>query len=509
MAGGDISALTVLENGGAVYRDNGQVDGAIDILRDHGMNWFRLRLFVNPNPASDPFVVNDLNYTIALAQRAKASGAKLLLDFHCSDTWADPGHQTKPAAWNSLSFSDLTQRVHDYTRDAVDAFKDANVLPDMVQIGNEIANGMLWQSGYVWTGGSHNTGFNNLAALLNAGISGAKEGAGAGQEPLIMIHHDKGAQWSTTSYYFDKLVARGVDFDAIGYSYYPKWHYNPTTGAGDIGDVQTNLINTANAYGKPVVIVETGFPSRGPQFEPDYEFDVSTAGQQQFLDSLVDVVQAVPNGLGAGVFWWYPEARPVSGLPVWEGGRYGLFDQNGNLLPSAGVFEQFIDPTLLGDYNSDTVVDAADYIVWRRTLGSTSDMRANGDDTGASMGVIDQADYEFWKAHFGNALAGGASSTRSSVPEPANGGLWMAIVAFLFHYRGLPGVHCGLSSRTSSHCCVVPSAKCTSAGAESCVRFTMPVSINGRVFPGAVHAARCDCLSTIPSTASVVFVAVF
>ena len=265
----------------------------------------------------------------------------------------------------------------------------------------------------------NNTGFNNLASLLNAGISGAKDGAGTGPAPLIMIHHDKGADWGTSSYFFDKLVARSVPFDVIGYSYYPKYHYNPSTGAGGIADLQTTLNNTANTYHKPVVLVETGFASRGPQYEPDYEFDVSTAGQQQFLDTLVDVVQAVPNGLGQGVFWWYPEARPTSGLTVWQDGRYGLFDQNGNLLPAASVFEQFLNPVIPGDYDGSGTVDAADYIVWRQTLGSTSDPRANGDNTGSSSGVIDQADYNFWRAHFGTSAASGAASVVLSIPEPA------------------------------------------------------------------------------------------
>jgi arabinogalactan endo-1,4-beta-galactosidase len=426
MAGADISALTVHEQRGAIYRDGGIPGDAIDILRDHGTNWFRLRLFVNPNPASDPFVANDLNYTIALAQRAKASGAKLLVDFHYSDTWADPGKQTKPAAWAPLSFNDLVNRVHDYTRDTVAAFGDAGVLPDMVQIGNEIANGMLWQSGYVWTGGSNDTGFNNLAALLNAGINGAKEGAGAGQEPLIMIHHDKGAQWNTTSYYFNKLVARNVDFDVIGYSYYPKWHYNPATAAGDIGDLETNLHNTANTFGKPIVVVETGFASRGAQFEPDYEFDVSPAGQQQFLDTLVDVVQGVPNGLGQGVFWWYAEARPTSGLNVWEGGRYGLFDQNGNLLPAASVFEQFISPLLSGDYNQDGSVDAADYIVWRKSVGQTGSGLAadgNGDQN------VDQGDYDIWRAGFVQIAGASSALDPVAVPEPATAVLLLFVTA--------------------------------------------------------------------------------
>jgi arabinogalactan endo-1,4-beta-galactosidase len=410
MAGADISALTVHEGRGATYRDAGVQGSAIEILRDHGANWFRLRLFVNPNPASDPFVANNLSYTIALAQRVKASGGKLLLDFHYSDTWADPGRQNKPAAWSALGLGDLVTRVHDYTRDSIAAFREAGVLPEMVQVGNEIANGMLWQSGYVWTGGSHDAGFDNLAALLNAGISGAKEGAGESPQPLVMIHHDKGAQWNTTSFFFNKLAARNVDFDVIGYSYYPKWHYNPASGAGDIDDLETNLHNTANAYGKPIVIVETGFASRGAQFEPDYEFDVSAAGQQQFLETIIDVVQGVPNGLGQGVFWWYPEARPTSGLNVWEGGRYGLFDQNGNLLPAASAFEQFIDETLAGDYNDDGHIDAADYVVWRKSAGTMTDLP--NDPIGELIG---EAQYNQWRTNFGRAAEVGAASRAASI----------------------------------------------------------------------------------------------
>ena len=209
-------------------------------------------------------------------------------------------------------------------------------------------------------------------------------------------------------------AANGTDIDVIGYSYYPKF----TTIRRHAPAIATARISTtpSQAYGKPVVIVETGFPSRVPQVASrDLRISMfPPTGQQQFLEALVDVVQNVPNDLGWGVFWWYPEARPTSGLNVWEGGRYGLFDQNGNLLPAASVFEQFIDPTLPGDYNSDGIVDAADYAVWRKTLGSTSDMRANGDNTGASMGVIDQADFDFWKANYGNALPGGAGSALSS-----------------------------------------------------------------------------------------------
>jgi hypothetical protein len=146
-----------------------------------------------------------------------------------------------------------------------------------------------------------------------------------------------------------------------------------------------------------VVLVETGFPSRGAQFEPDYEFEVTPAGQQEFLQSLVDVVQQVPNDLGWGVFWWYPEARPVAGLSVWEGGRYGLFDQNGNLLPAISAFEE-LQADIPGDINGDGSVDAADYVLWRKTNGSVQD-------------------YHVWQSNFGSAIFRTATQI-ASVPEP-------------------------------------------------------------------------------------------
>ncbi len=426
MAGADLSALAVHESYGAVYRDDGLAGDAIDIFRSHGVNWIRLRLFVDPSqdddPSTpthnnDPFVVNDLPYTIALAQRAKAAGAKVLLDFHYSDTWADPGKQYKPAAWTGLNFTTLTSRVHDYTRDAVAAFKTAGALPEMVQIGNEIANGMIWDDGRLWRSGvSETTEFNNLAALISAGINGANAGAGPGQEPLVMVHHDKGANWSTSSYYFNRLLPRldanGTPVDMIGYSYYPKWHYDPDSGNGDVADLQTTLNNTAAAYNKPVVVVETGFASRGAASEPTYEFPVSADGQREFLDAVVNAVENVPNDMGQGAFWWYAEARPTTGLSVWEGGRYGLFDQTGNLLPAIDAFADLNPPPQPGDYNGDGAVDAADLAAWQTAFGqSGATLPADGNADGA----IDGADFLLWQQH---VVAAKATPQTASVPEP-------------------------------------------------------------------------------------------
>jgi hypothetical protein len=210
----------------------------------------------------------------------------------------------------------------------------------------------------------------------------------------------------------------------------PKWHYNPQTGAGDIGDLQTNLNNTASTDGKPIVVVETGFASRGAQFEPDYEFDVSAEGQKQFLETVIDVVQNVPNGLGQGVSWWYAEARPTSGLNVWEGGRYGLFDQNGNLLPAASAYEQFINSLLPGDYNRDGSVDAADYVVWRKSFGQTGpNLAADGDHSG----TVDQADYDHWQTAFGQTANGILALAR--VPERVTPVLLVIAIGYVISCR--------------------------------------------------------------------------
>jgi hypothetical protein len=206
-------------------------------------------------------------------------------------------------------------------------------------------------------------------------------------------------------------------------------HYDPDDGSGSIEDVEENFNNTANRYGKPVVLVETGFAFRGSS-ESEYEFDVSEAGQQEFLETLIDLVKNVPNGLGQGVYWWYAEARPSSGLSVWQNGRYGLFDQSGDLLSAA---EAFLEPVIvepqLGDYNGDGLVNAADYIVWRNTFDQTGrTLAADGDGDGR----VDQDDYDIWKNAYNNGPAedeGGAES----IPEPTS--LLLTLLAATSVYR--------------------------------------------------------------------------
>jgi arabinogalactan endo-1,4-beta-galactosidase len=424
MAGVDISALHLLQENGATYRDNGVVGDPVEILVDHGVNWARLRLFLDAD--GEFLAVQDLEYTLqqALEIQARAPEMKFLLDFHYSDTWADPSKQFKPAAWAGQSGVQLQNTVRDYTRDTIIAFKNAGVMPDMVQIGNEISNGMIWPDGRLWQGNT-NQEFNNLAGLISSGITGARLGANdtsgspAAAEPLMMIHTDKGGDRGATDFWLDQLLPRlqanGTDPDVIGVSYYPIWHYDG--GDGNLAALQSNLNQIATEHDKPVVIVEAGFASRGGGTTGWPEWPTQSAAvQQKYLEDMVAAVEGVPDDMGWGVFWWYAEAVPTQGLQIWMNGRFGLFDQNGNLLTAASVFEQFL-PTP-GDFNRDGFVDAADYTIWR-----------NGFDTGQ----YNEDDYADWKANFGS-VGNGASSTQATVPEPA--AIVLLLLAFLLGSLG-------------------------------------------------------------------------
>ncbi len=336
MSGADISALKTLEDDGAVYRDaDGNPGDAVDILMDEGLNWYRLRLFVNPDGRG--VVNNDLDYTTALAKRIKDAGGRFLLDFHYSDTWADPGKQFKPKAWEGLGFESLVAKVESYTRDVVEHLDAGGARPDMVQIGNEITGGMIWPDGRLWVeGGDRDDEFDRLVALLDAGMRGVRNADLGGDTPLLMVHIARGDRWSESEFYFEQLAKRDLDFDMIGYSYYPRFH-------GTLDEVRDNLTRTAEAFGKPVVLVELGFAYTGGQWEPQqeqFEYPVTPEGQAAFTRDVVAAVRAVPNGLGRGVFWWHGAATPTPGNLAWEGGRLGLFDQDGKVLPAARALSE-------------------------------------------------------------------------------------------------------------------------------------------------------------------------
>jgi arabinogalactan endo-1,4-beta-galactosidase len=315
--GADVSFLGQVEQGGPVFRDAGQVKPALQILKDHGYNWIRLRLFHTPTN-----LPNSLPYTIALAQQAKALGFNLLLDYHYADDWADPGKQPIPQAWQGKSHPELVKAVFEYTRDTIVAFRDAKVLPDMVQFGNEVTNGILWPDGKL------PENWDNFAELVYAGINGMDAGRGNYPRPRVMIHIDRGADMKGTKSFLDKFNSYQIPYDTIGQSYYPWWH-------GNLNELRANLEFMAREYEKDIVVVETAYNWKpGNYINKPAPFAESPQGQRDFLDELNRVIQQTPGGRGRGVFWWEPAVRGPLAIR-------GLFDDQHNSLPAISVFDRF------------------------------------------------------------------------------------------------------------------------------------------------------------------------
>ncbi len=315
--GADLSFLKQAEERGTVFREGGQAKPGLQIFKDHGYNWVRLRLFHSPTQ-----LPNDLAYTIALAKEANRLGFKFLLDFHYSDTWADPGKQYPPKAWEGKPHTELVEAVFAYTRDTMAALGEAGVMPQMVQIGNEISNGMLWPDGKL---PEH---WDNFADLVKAGIKGVEAAQGAGPRPLIMIHIDKGGNRKATKYFFDKLNSYGVRYDVIGQSYYPWWQ-------GTLLELRENLAFMATEYQKDIIVVETACNWRPTEYrDKPAPFPETPEGQRDFFEEVNRAVLATPNNRGKGVFWWEPA---VAG----QRNARGMFDNDGNALPVITVFDRF------------------------------------------------------------------------------------------------------------------------------------------------------------------------
>lgn len=319
MIGADLSFLKMAEDKGNVFKEDGQAKPGLEIFSDHGYNWIRLRLFNSPDQ-----LPNNLDYTIELARQAKALGFKFLLDYHYSDTWADPQKQFLPKAWEGLEHAILVDSVFEYTRKTIIAFREAGVMPDMVQNGNEIINGMMWPDGKI------PENWDNLAQLIQAGINGVHAGCGNHPAPLIMVHIDQGGNKAKTKYFFDKIFSYGIDFDIIGQSYYPWWH-------GSLLDLRENMNFMAKTYKKPIVLVEVAYCSEPTEYrEKPAPFPETPEGQKEFLESVNEIVLQTPDNLGIGIFWWEPAVGDMRGIATRD-----IFDSDGNVLPVINVFDKY------------------------------------------------------------------------------------------------------------------------------------------------------------------------
>lgn len=280
--GADISFLPELENKGIKFSDNGVQDDAIDILKKHGFNYIRLRIFndpAEPKGYSPGKGFCDLEHTKVMAKRIKAAGLKFLLDFHYSDTWADPGKQYKPAAWEGENFTALKKSVHDFTVKVMQELKEQGTTPYMVQVGNEINHGMIWPEGSI-------SNLDSLAQLIYSGIQGVKA---VSPSTSIMLHIALGGQNTESRFFLDAMAERKLPFDVIGLSYYPKWH-------GTLTDLKNNMADLAARYPQQVMVAE----------------------YTQLKREVNDIALTVPDGKALGTFIWEP-------LNTWE----QIFDKNG------------------------------------------------------------------------------------------------------------------------------------------------------------------------------------
>jgi arabinogalactan endo-1,4-beta-galactosidase len=358
MKGVDISMLAQIEAcGGTFYQEDGRARDALKILKDHGVNWVRLRIWNNPvfppgttsyhgtpvSPGPAGGGNDDETVVRSLAKRARALGMRVYLDFHYSDFWADPGKQDIPAAWKGMTAPQLEQAVYEYTRKVIRDMQSDGGAPDIVEIGNEVNNGILWPIGQIAGAKTDPASYVEFNRLLNKAAKAVRD---TSPWSKIMIHIANDAGLSGAQTFFDN-VARAVDFDVIGLSYYPYWH-------GSLADLQT-VMNTITArYRKPVIIAEMAYAFTSANADSQSNswagtdpmaggFEVSVQGQATAMREIMEAVSNVPRDRGLGVFYWEPDWIPVPGAgwitgqgDGWE--NQAWWDFNGKPLESMWTY---------------------------------------------------------------------------------------------------------------------------------------------------------------------------
>ena len=361
--GMDLSTLLELERCGAKYYDNGEERDLLAIMKSYDVDTIRIRLWNDPwSETGESYGAgeNDLKTSLEIAKRVTAAGFGVLLNFHYSDFWADPGKQIKPKAWADYGVKELEQAVYDYTLESMQTFLDAGVNITMVQVGNELSNGLLWPEGKV-------PNYDNIATFVNAGIRAVRKADAA---IPVMIHQDNGGNNALYREWFDNFTKRGEDFEIIGLSYYPFWH-------GSLQMLNDNMNDIAERYGKDLVIAEVsmgytmedyknyeklsdeerkGYATR-PALVEKIEYPMTKQGQYDFMEDFLNRISHIKGGTGKGFFYWEPAWIPVPGSG-WatpaslkymndpgpcgnEWANQALFDYDGNALPTLALIRDF------------------------------------------------------------------------------------------------------------------------------------------------------------------------
>ena len=336
--GMDLSFQSELEDYNVEYKDaNGASVELLDFVANNGTNLVRLKLWHTPENGE-----NSLADVKSYAQRVKAKNMDFLLDFHYSDTWADPGSQTPPVAWQNMTNEEIRIAIYQYTKDVVQQLKNQNTLPKIIQIGNETDSGFLWDYGRVWDSFSNN--WPNYAELVSEAIRAIRE-VDTNDTVKIMLHH---SSVENSIYFFDELLPYNLDFDIIGLSYYPQFQIR------NLNLIQSKLNTLATTFDKEILMVEVAYPFTfqwddnsnnfiGDSSQILTEFTATPQGQKAYLEWLVTTIKAIPNNKGIGFCYWAPdwvafegnEATSTNGS-AWE--NQCMFDFEHKALPVFDVF---------------------------------------------------------------------------------------------------------------------------------------------------------------------------
>lgn len=359
----DLSTLLELERCGAKYYDDGKETDILDIMKKYDVDTIRIRVWNDPfSPEGEPYGAggNDPATSLAIAKRVSEAGFGVLLNLHYSDFWADPGKQFKPKAWEGYSVEQLEQAVFDFTVEMMELFEKGGANITMVQVGNELSNGLLWPEGKV-------PAYDNIARFVNAGIRGVRQ---VDRDVPIMIHLDNGGKNELYREWFDNFMKRGEDFQIIGLSYYPFWH-------GTLDMLTDNMNDIAERYGKDLIVAEVsmgytmedykdyeklsdaerkGYATK-PSLVEKIEYPMTKQGQYDFMEDFLNRISHIKGGKGKGFFYWEPAWIPVAGSG-WatpaslayikdpgpcgnEWANQALFDYDGNALPTWKLIRDF------------------------------------------------------------------------------------------------------------------------------------------------------------------------
>lgn len=361
--GMDISTLIELEKFGAKYYDKGEELDLLEILKRYDVDTIRIRLWNDPySSKGEPYGAgtNDLETSLAIAKRATKAGMGVLLNLHYSDFRADAIRQLKPKAWEEFSTEELEAAVYEYTAEMTNTFLENGVNLTMIQVGNELTNGLLWPEGKI-------SNYDNMAKFVDAGICGVRA---VKKEIPIMLHLDDGGNNELYRAWFDNFRARGEDFDIIGLSYDPFRH-------GTLDMLEYNMNDLAKRYGKDLIVAEVsmgytledyqsyenlsdeqrkGYATK-PPFVEKLEYPMTKKGQADFMIDFLKRIHHVADGKGKGFFYREPAWIPVAGSG-WateaslkymndpgpcgnEWANQALFDYEGHILPALGVIRNF------------------------------------------------------------------------------------------------------------------------------------------------------------------------